>query len=165
MPTARTVRLAPDVLALKVATREAVRAAGGQEFVGSEVGRSQSQMSDYCSPNVSAFMPIDIVAKVEALGAGSPGHPHITRALARHQGDLVLDCGDDCERFPLTQLLAEVAGESSDVIRVLAESAGVEGAAVRTIEAMLPAQKAELAREMDGLLKVLTSINQQLRGA
>lgn len=83
MTTDRSVTLSPEELALKLATREAVTAAGGQEFVGREVERAQSRISDYGSDHTADFMPVDIVRKVEALGAGKPGHPHITRALAR----------------------------------------------------------------------------------
>lgn len=165
MATPRTVRLTPDQLALKAATRAAVKAAGGQDFVANEVGRAQSRISDYCSSTVAEFMPLEIVARVEELGAGSPGHPHITRALARRQGDMVLDCTDGGECYPLARLLAEVAGESSDVIRVLAEGAGSPDAAARSIEGMSPQQKAELARELDGLMQVLSSINHQIGGA
>lgn len=162
MATDRTVRLTPDQLALKAATREAVKAAGGQDHVAREVGRAQSRISDYCSSNAAEFMPLDIIARVEELGAGSPGHPHITRALARRQGDMVLDCGDGGERYPLAQLLAEVAGESSDVIRILAEGAGSSDAAARSIASMGPRQRSELARELDGLMQVLSDINNQI---
>ncbi len=162
MATVRTVRLTPDQLALKAATRAAVKAAGGQDFISAEVGRAQSRISDYCSSSVAEFMPLDIVARVEELSTGSPGHPHITRALARRQGDMVLDCGDESRRYPLAQLLAEVAGESSDVIRILANGTGAADAAARCIDSMSPQQKAELAREVDDLMQVLSDINKQI---
>jgi len=86
MSTDRTAQLTPQENALKLATREAVEAAGGQDFVAREVGRSQGRISDYCSSATPDFMPLNLVERVEALGAGKPGHPHITRALARAHG-------------------------------------------------------------------------------
>lgn len=78
--------LEPADLALKLATKDAIRGAGGQEFLSESLGRSQSRFSDYGSPNKPDFMPIDLVRKVQALGAGKPGWPHITHALARADG-------------------------------------------------------------------------------
>jgi hypothetical protein len=78
--------LEPADLALKLATKDAIRGAGGQEFLSESLGRAQSRFSDYGSPNKPDFMPIDLVRKVQALGAGKPGWPHITHALARADG-------------------------------------------------------------------------------
>jgi len=78
--------LEPADLALKLATKDAIRGAGGQEFLSEALGRAQSRFSDYGSPNKPDFMPIDLVRKVQALGAGKPGWPHITHALARADG-------------------------------------------------------------------------------
>ena len=71
MSARRDARLSPADLALKLAFRDAVRAAGGQEFVAGEIGRTQSRVSDWCNANVDEFPPIDIVRRVEALGPRS----------------------------------------------------------------------------------------------
>lgn len=123
MSTDRTRRLSPSELALKLACREAVKAAGGQDFVAGECSRTQSRISDWCSPNTAEFMPIDVIQRIEALGAGAPGHPHVTRALARAQGGsfMPVPSGQVVLATPLLgQLLADVAGESSDVIGLMA---------------------------------------------
>ncbi len=161
MSTDRTVTLGPGDLALKLACREAVLAAGGQEFAASEAGRTQSRISDYLSPNTADFMPIDVVRRIEALGAGRPGHPHVTRALARAQGQLVLrrEADRNDPGAPLSRWLAQVVGESADVIEVLA--AGLVAPA-QSIAEMAPAERQRLAGEIDQLIDVLAGMQAQL---
>lgn len=166
MSVDRTVRLSPQELALKAATRDAVRAAGGQEFVAGEVGRTQSRISDYCSPNVREFMPLDIAARVEALSAGAPGHPHITRAMARAAGMAVI-VPEAClpEQGQLAHWLAAIAGESGDVIRGLAAGVVHSGAAAEAVLAMKPDARHQLCGEIDQLLDLLVNFGAILAGA
>ena len=165
MPTDRTQRLSPAELALKLACREAVKAAGGQDFVARETGRTQSRISDYCSPNAREFMPADLVRKVEALSAGAPGHPHVTRALARAQGGAFVALPNNSapavsfDTPQLGQWLALVAGESSDVIGLLAASQ--MGA---TIDELSPAQRTAIAGECFELVEQVAAIERRLRG-
>lgn len=171
MSTDRTVRLSPRQLAIKAATREAVHAAGGQVFVAHETGRTQSRISDYCSAHTADFMPADVIAAVEALSAGAPGHPHVTRALARAQGALVLDGPLPADPATgsgasISCWLAHVAGESADVIRVLASGGVYPGAAAALADGLGAQQRAVLARELDQLIDVLAGLNAVLgRGA
>lgn len=161
MSTDRTLRLTPQQLAIKHATDEAVRAAGGQVFVGREVGRSQGRMSDYCSENTADFMPVDLVVTVEALGAGAPGHPHITRALARAAGQTTFD-GDtppNCADWHLGQWFAEIAGEHADFMRSLASGEFLPGQAADSLRAMPAQRRAAIARELDQLIDVLAGFN------
>lgn len=165
MGTDRTRRLTPAELALKLATADAVKAAGGQEFIAGETGRVQSRISDYCSPNTTDFMPLDVAARVEALSVGQPGAPHITRALARAGGAglIVTGTSEAGAGEDLTLLLADVAGESSDLIRALASGRGVPGrAAARIADLTLP-QKLAACRELDQLIDLLSGIAGQLR--
>lgn len=157
MSTDRSVRLSPDECALKIATAEAVKAAGGQDHVAEQVGRSQSVISDYCSRTTRSFMPIDIAAKVEALGTGAPGAPHITRALARAHG-LPIEgsprgAGAD---FDLGDWMAWLARESADVMACLAD----EDLSARCQSLSLNARET-LGRELDHIQHVV----EQLRGA
>ena len=118
MSTQRTVRLTPAQLALKLATAEGVRAAGGQVFVGRECGRSQGRISDYCSTSIAEFAPLDVAATIDTLGAGSPGHPHITRALARAQGavlELVPDAPAEAAEPSFGERLARISREVGDL--------------------------------------------------
>lgn len=164
MSTDRTQRLSPSELALKLACREMVKAAGGQEFVAHETGRTQSRISDYLSPNTRDFMPCDLVRKVEALSAGAPGHPHVTRALARAQGGAFVALADGAAVAVLVgapqlgQLLAAVAGESSDVIALLAASQ-LEA----TIDELPPATREAIADECFELVEQVAAIERRLR--
>jgi len=163
MSTDRTHRLAPSELALKLACREAVRAAGGQEFVALELGCAQSRISDYCSPNTRDFMPADKIARVEALGAGTPGHPHVTRALARAQdGCFVPLARAGVVGFALPQLgqlLAELADESGDVMQAMAS-----GKLDAPIEALAPAVRSAIADECFELVELVAAAERRLRG-
>ena len=170
MSTDRTQRLSPAELALKLACRDMVKAAGGQEFVAHETDRTQSRISDYLSPNTRDFMPADLVRKVEALSAGAPGHPHVTRALARAQGGAFValqfdGCGArgavavSFDAPQLGQLLAQVAGESSDVIALLASSQ-LEA----TIDELSPALRHAIAEECFDLVEKVATIERRLRG-
>lgn len=169
MSTDRTVRLSPQQLALKLATRDAVKAAGGQEFVAHECSRAQSRISDYCSPNTHDFMPVDLVAKVESLGAGAPGHPHVTRALVRAQGAEFVSCAGQQpgtgKGVELARLLADFAGESSDVVRVLASGTLMPGQAAARIHDMTPSARKVLEREIDEVIDVLAGIGAELSRA
>lgn len=121
MSSPRDIRLSPDDLALKLAFREAVAAAGGQEKVEGVTGKTQSRISDYGSPNTADFAPIDVVRKVEALGFGAPGHPHVSRALARAGGaalSTALPFGRGLH--DLGDHLAAVARETADLTQALA---------------------------------------------
>lgn len=153
------VRLSPQSLAIKLATREAVRAAGGQEFVAAETRRSQSRISDYCSPNKECLMPADLVARVEALGAGSPGHPHITRALARAQGGAFVPSPASVllELPNLGAWLAEIAGESSDVMRAVASEALTED-----IAALPDRRRVAISDEVHDLIERLAAFALEL---
>ena len=153
MSARRDARLSPADLALKLAFRDAVRAAGGQEFVAGEIGRTQSRVSDWCNANVDEFPPIDIVRRVEALGAGAPGHPHVSGALARAAGGVLARDPEDLGA-PLCAAghLAAVAGESSDVIRRLADQ-------VARRATLGPNARAVLLREIDDLLEAVMQLH------
>lgn len=146
MPTDRAVRLTHRQLALKRATREAVRAAGGQELVAGEVGRSQGRISDYGSRHTADFVPLDVAEVIDALGAGSPGWPHLAGALARAQG-LALDPASEdlaavgCD--DLGERLARVTKEFSD----LAGCLSAQGLAAPLAD-LTPAAREQIAGEL-----------------
>lgn len=157
MSTPRDIRLSPGELALKLASAEAVRAAGGQVFVAEEVGRSQGQVSDYCSASTRSFMPLDIARQVEALGAGSPGHPHITRALARAAGGTIGGSPNGCDGLDdLGDHLALVSRENADLVQALA---GEDLSAC--VSTLAPNARARIGREAGELIDRL----QRLRSA
>ena len=128
--------LSPRLQSLKNATRALIRAYGGQEAAEAETGKSQTQLSRYGSVDSDGFAPIDVVASLEAATHGQPGHPHVTRWLARNAGGVFVtlpkaaaDGGD------WHQAMGAVAKESGDVIqRVCAALVdGVSGDDIRRL--------------------------------
>lgn len=86
MSADRTIIHPPELQAGKAATKALIRAFGGQEAAEAHTGKSQSQLSAYGGPNTPAFAPIDTVRALEACTHGQPGHPLVTRWLAREAG-------------------------------------------------------------------------------
>ncbi len=169
MSTPRDIRLTPRQLALKLATRLAVEAAGGQGFVAGELGRAQSRVSDWCSDNTADFVPLDLVAPLEALAAGAPGHPAITRALARQQGLPLgnLPVEPERGREDLGDWLAVVAAEHADLVGVLAAedlSAGIAPLSARARERIVR-EGQQLMVELQRLLTALDGGSTSLGGA
>ncbi|RDV06402.1 hypothetical protein DXH95_02965 [Sphingorhabdus pulchriflava] len=157
MSTARDINLSPSQLALKLATREAFKAAGGQDFCASELGCAQSRLSDYASPNTGDFISIDKVLMVEALGAGKAGHPHITRALARASGGEFLDrSADDGEAEALDVHLPRFAAEAGDLIRHLAQGVALKG---RLTTPQLHELNRQVVETLDALLALYGDLN------
>ena len=167
MTTKRDIRLSPAQLAIKLATREALCAGGGQELIAGEIGCAQSRLSDYASPNTADFIPADKIILVEALSAGSPGHPHITAALARAQGGafVSLDGGADSRRAgdpdpardSFCDHLPRIAGESGDLIRKLADAVALK-------DDLSVTGQCALVLEVNQLLDVLMLLHGDLTG-
>lgn len=161
MSTDRAARLTPQQKAIAIATGEAVHAAGGQDFVAAELGRSQSTICDWCSVNTATFIPICLVPRLEALGTGAPGHPHVTRALARAQAaELVFaDAGSPPTPGQATsQWLARLAGESSDVIAAMASGAMMPGQALGALHELPLSVQRRIMAEVDQMADLLAAI-------
>lgn len=161
MSTPRDVVLTHEQRAIKLATREAVSAAGGQVFVARELDRSQGRVSDWCSVNTPDFIPADLIRPLEALGAGAPGHPHITRALARAQGVTVQ--GDEprpaLRHDDLGDWLADLSREQAELVSALAGE-NLAGA----VDSLSPAARDRLSREARELAARLAQFVSALEG-
>lgn len=107
-------RLNSEKQGLKLAARDLVRAVGGGEAGAGFCRVSQQRLSEYGSINGELFMPADVVLDLEAVTRGEPGHPHVTRYLARSAGFGLV---------PLPELGA-VSTDWHDHIGGLAEEAG-----------------------------------------
>lgn len=155
------VLLSPEDRALKRAFRTAVKAAGGQVFVGEEIGKAQSRISDYGNPNHPDMPPVDVVRDVEALSATSPGHPHVTRALARQAGGHftanAVQAAPDPAR--LSEWLALVTRENADVVVALADENLDTACSQLSTNA-----RARLALEAEQLMAVLRRLLATLDG-
>ena len=94
MTTPRDMVLAPDAQTLKAASAALTRAYGGQEAAALAVGRAQSRLSDWGNVNTADFMPVDVVAQLEAATQGLPGAPHVTALLAQRTGHVLVRLPD-----------------------------------------------------------------------
>lgn len=86
MKTARDLVLPVDRQELKSASRALVRAYGGQKEAADAIGRRQQWVSDAIHANTPTYLTIEHVAQFEDNTAGFPGHPLVTRELAKRQG-------------------------------------------------------------------------------
>lgn len=118
MSGARDLVHPPVTLALKVASKALVRAAGGGEAAAETCGGRQQRMSDCGHSNTGDFLRIDEVAALEDVTAGTLGHPIVTRTLARRQGyDLVKrpDVGPSCDDW--LAMLADHASRNGEIAK------------------------------------------------
>lgn len=83
MTARRDVTHPPERQLLKAVAKSLVRAAGGVEAAALATTRSPSQLSAYGHVNAPEFMPVDVIADLEAVTHGTAGHPLATRHLAR----------------------------------------------------------------------------------
>ena len=158
--TDRTVRLTPAQLALKLATAEAVLAAGGQVFVGGECGRSQGRISDYCSTSTAEFAPLDVAVRIDLLGTGAPGHPHIAQAMARAQGsEIAMSPRPQRTDADLGDWLARIACEFADLTSELAQHDLATGCAD-----MAPTRLHRIVREATQLERAVAEFRASLAG-
>jgi len=132
----RTIQLPPALQAGKAATKALIRAAGGQEAAAAETSKSQPRLSAYGLPNTDDFIPIDTVAALEAVTHGLPGHPHVTRWLAREAGyDLVRRPTAPAAAGDWHAALAAVSKESGEAVSLVLGALGdgmVDKAEVRS---------------------------------
>ena len=152
--------LPPALQALKVATRAALHAAGGGSAAAQHVSVGQQKLSDYCNPNLSdRFARADVIAQIEALTHGTPGHPHITRALALHAGYGLVPLAhahDDAKGWP--EHIAALAKESGEIVASLVIAAA-DGKVTAT-----EIRKSHLVREADEAIAALVGLRAALIG-
>lgn len=117
------VTLSADEQELKAAFRQLVRAFGGMDATAVATGYAQSTVSDWASAQKAAFAPLHVVSQLEACTVGHPGHPHVTRLLARRAGFLLVERHDDAQAVHPLAGIAAIAAELGDVSRVVAAAA------------------------------------------
>lgn len=151
--------------ALKAATRRLVQAVGGQEAATGfcRVARHQT-LSDYGNPCADAaqrFAPVDVIADLEAVTHGTPGHPAVTRQLARMAG---------YELVPLAPAQGGAVDFAGHLARVIRESADVTSAlSLHLSESALTGVRvdkaAALRREVAEAIQALVELDAALEGA
>lgn len=141
----------PVYLRLKAAARALVKQAGGQEAAAMVTRAGHQTLSRYGLPDDAAFMPVDVVADLEA----DVGQPVITRVLADLSGHLLVARpkvdGADPEWI---ERLSALAKESGEAIARLGQALSVGG----TITAD-EVRDLELRRELREAAEVLAAID------
>ncbi len=151
----RDIRHAPEALALKVASKALIRAAGGGEAAGETCGSRQQRLSDCGNPNTVDFLRIDEVAALEDVTVGAPNAPIVTRTLARRQG------------FALVQLPAAIPA-GADLLKLLAEQAREEGEIVAALLAALadgvvtPREAGSIRPQIHELIAIAVAMDAEL---
>ena len=121
MTARRDIVHPPIDLALKVATRAAVRGCGGTDAAGATAGVRQQRISDCCNPNTGDFLRIDEAAAIEDVTVGQPGWPWVARALAARQGFALVALQTD--EAPTGDWLAGISRCATDVGQLMSLTA------------------------------------------
>lgn len=126
---------------LKTAWKQLVGDIGGIDAVAACTRTTRSLAGDFGSLNADRFAPIDVVLDAEAIA----GRPHVTAALARAQGYMLLPLAPR-HAGDLSRVLAEL---SSDVGRTFADAV-----AALAHPALSPDERATLIRDLDEVARV-----------
>lgn len=110
--------LSPAQQADKRAARDLIEAIGGPEAAEPHCRVSVTMLRSYGNRNTPDFMPIDVARELQSISHGRPGHPAVTRRLARCDG-FALVAKPDAEHHSDDWLehLAELADEPAAITR------------------------------------------------
>lgn len=137
----------PERLALKRATADMVKGAGGVEAAAAFTRVGKTLLADYGSPNRPAFVPIDVVADLEPLTRDREGWPHVTQALCKAMGGtFVAEPEVPVTGADLFGKLAQLSSEFADVTRAVCD--GMSDGKWDTRDA------SELERQLDDVIRV-----------
>ena len=128
-----------DERRLAVATKRAVKAAGGGKVCEAETGVSDTSYSCYGSKNDDRSISIVNAVRIDAIGAAEAGVPHILNTMASILGAVVImlpehDGAAPCLRSGVMALSIEVGDVSRAVSDALAGT-GDGGAKITRHEA------------------------------
>lgn len=119
---AERVTLSPRQQELKAACAALMDGFGGAIAAGAHFGRGHQRFCEMVNPTHPSWMTIAQVAELESCTVGLPGHPHVTRLLARRAGFVLVERaaaeGGGC----VMTGLAAVQAELGDVARVVIEA-------------------------------------------
>lgn len=124
MSADRSIVHPPHLQGAKVAFDELVRAYGGQVAASAETGKSQPRISAYGLLNTADFPPLDVIDTLEARTVGLPGHPHVTRWLARRRGMMLVPLPELQPSGAWGQSLKQLGKEFGDVTGRICEAIG-----------------------------------------
>lgn len=153
----RGERLSSEEQALALATRRAIEAAGGLEACAQVAAVAKSQLQRCTSPQHHDSITIRDAVAIESIGHGRPGHPHITLAMARAQGFVLIrlpqgeEDGDGLlmSVVSMTKELGDVAERIADALAdgvVSAREAQIALLELGDLEEMCAAMRVRLQR-------------------
>lgn len=120
MTIERDTALTGDEQELKAASRQLVKNFGGQDCAAARFNTQQQRISELVNSRTDAFFRIDQVATMEAETVGYPGHPNVTRALARQSGfELVPTPAIAATGRDLLRLFAKQSRGNSDLAQTI----------------------------------------------
>lgn len=138
---------------LKTASRRLAGAAGGVEAAASITRVGKTAIGRYQDPHGADFMPLDVVADLEA----ATGRPFVTEALARLARSLLLPLPVTPDA-DWTRGLAQLGAEIGDVFRRAQEALAGDG----RIDAR---EAAALRDEVQGAMRALAGIEALLQAS
>jgi hypothetical protein len=100
-----------DYNAIKTAVKLVVADLGGIDAAASCTRVGRSQIAEYGVPGKDSFAPADVIMDLERVG----GAAHITAALARAQGYMLVPMDMPRERGALASLMAEIGRDVGDL--------------------------------------------------
>lgn len=157
MTARRDVVHPPERQTVKLLSKRLVSAAGGVEAASMATTRSPSQLCAYGLPNAPEFMPVDVAADLEAVTVGQPGHPLLTRHLAKLAGYCLIKRPDAwLSETVWSQRAARLLKEGGDIIAGL-------GRALETDNDVSPAEAEALVPDADELVTIALEIQAALR--
>ena len=113
---------------LKVASKALVKAVHGTETAGEIAGMRQQRVSECTLPNCPTFFTIDQAQALEEAAKGSPGWPHVTRALARNHGFALLPLPESAPGSgEWHRTISEVSREAGDAVGKVCEALADDG--------------------------------------
>lgn len=156
MSGARDLQHSPATLALKVASKALVAAAGGGDAAGATIGARQQRMSDCGNANTADFLRLDEIAALEDVSLGSPNAMAVTRALAHRQRSVVV-------------MLPTSLPSGSDLLTLMARKAQTSGDLTAAICAAYRDGKVDaleahgIAVELDELIETAVAMREVVR--
>ncbi|MBB4154145.1 hypothetical protein GGQ80_002055 [Sphingomonas jinjuensis] len=116
-------KLPADEQRLAAATKRAVQAAGGLKVCEDETKVSDSQISRCCSPNHRDSISVRDAVRIDAIGAGEAGHPHIINAMAGLLGGVFIMLPEPVTDDRCLQMsVIDLSCELGDVSRAISEA-------------------------------------------
>lgn len=138
-------KLPADEQRLALATKRAVQAAGGLKVCEDETKVSDSQISRCCSPNQRDSISVRDAVRIDAIGAGEAGHPHILNVMAEILGAVVIMLpepvtDDRCLQMSVIELSCEL-GDVSRAVSDALSGTGDAGTEVTPAEARVALER------------------------